>query len=95
MLHGFPPKVIWLRLGNCTTNDVERTVRNGLAAIEAPTIQPSVSSNLCEYRVRKPCDEHHPTLHAEPTSLCGGHDRGDFESWIRREARLDLAVQLG
>lgn len=26
-LFGFPPKVIWLRLGNCTTEDIERTLR--------------------------------------------------------------------
>ena len=27
-LHGAPPKVIWLRLGNCTTDDVERVLRS-------------------------------------------------------------------
>ena len=27
VLRGFPPKVIWLRLGNCTTAEVERTLR--------------------------------------------------------------------
>lgn len=27
VLLGHPPKVIWLRLGNCTTNDVEQTLR--------------------------------------------------------------------
>ena len=26
-LHGFPPKVIWLRLGNCTTGQVETALR--------------------------------------------------------------------
>ena len=35
VLRGFPPKVIWLRLGNCITSDVERTLRYGYAAIEA------------------------------------------------------------
>jgi predicted nuclease of predicted toxin-antitoxin system len=35
VLRGFPPKVVWLRLGNCTTTDVERTLRHGFAAIEA------------------------------------------------------------
>lgn len=35
VLRGFPPKVIWLRLGNCTTNDVERTLRHGYATIAA------------------------------------------------------------
>ena len=27
VLRGFPPKVIWLRLGNCTTADAERVIR--------------------------------------------------------------------
>ena len=27
-IHGYPPKVIWLRLGNCSTNTVERILRN-------------------------------------------------------------------
>jgi predicted nuclease of predicted toxin-antitoxin system len=30
---GFPPKVIWLRLGNCTTNEVEEALRKNHAAI--------------------------------------------------------------
>jgi predicted nuclease of predicted toxin-antitoxin system len=33
VLQGFPPKVIWLRLGNCTTGDVERAMRRGHEAI--------------------------------------------------------------
>ena len=41
VLRHFPPKVIWLRLGNCTTNDVERALRNGYAAIEAFANDPS------------------------------------------------------
>jgi predicted nuclease of predicted toxin-antitoxin system len=28
MLHGFPPKVIWIRLGNCTTATIEEILRN-------------------------------------------------------------------
>jgi predicted nuclease of predicted toxin-antitoxin system len=35
VLRGFPPKIIWLHLGNCTTTDVERTLRNNYATIEA------------------------------------------------------------
>jgi predicted nuclease of predicted toxin-antitoxin system len=35
VLRGFPPKVIWLHLGNCSTSDVERTLRDGYGAIEA------------------------------------------------------------
>jgi predicted nuclease of predicted toxin-antitoxin system len=27
LLYGFPPKVIWIRLGNCSTNDVENLLR--------------------------------------------------------------------
>lgn len=28
LLKGFPPKVIWIRIGNCTTNDVESLIRS-------------------------------------------------------------------
>lgn len=35
VLRGFPPKVIWLRLGNCRTSDVERVLRSGYAVIDA------------------------------------------------------------
>ena len=31
---GFPPKVIWLRLGNCTTDEVESAIRQSRDAIE-------------------------------------------------------------
>jgi predicted nuclease of predicted toxin-antitoxin system len=31
---GFPPKIVWLRLGNCTTRDIERCLRiNGPAVV--------------------------------------------------------------
>jgi predicted nuclease of predicted toxin-antitoxin system len=32
-LRGFPPKVLWLRLGNCVTRDIEELIRNNHAAI--------------------------------------------------------------
>lgn len=32
---GYPPKVVWVRLGNCSTSDVERLLRRRFAAIEA------------------------------------------------------------
>jgi predicted nuclease of predicted toxin-antitoxin system len=35
VVRGFPPKVIWLRLGNCTTNDAERALRAGHLQITA------------------------------------------------------------
>lgn len=31
---GAPPQVIWIRLGNCTTDDVEQVLRKHFAAIE-------------------------------------------------------------
>lgn len=33
-LFGFPPKVVWVRLGNCSTSDVERLLRRHAGAIE-------------------------------------------------------------
>ena len=32
---GFPPKVVWVRLGNCSTSDVENLLRRHFSAIEA------------------------------------------------------------
>ena len=31
---GFPPKVVWVQLGNCTTNEVEQVIRKNFAAIK-------------------------------------------------------------
>lgn len=28
LLHGFPPKVIWIRRGNCKTADIEKILRS-------------------------------------------------------------------
>ncbi len=32
---GFPPKVIWVQLGNCTTTEVEQLIRKDFDAIKA------------------------------------------------------------
>lgn len=32
---GYPPKVVWVRLGNCSTSDVEKLLRMHFAAIQA------------------------------------------------------------
>lgn len=32
---GYPPKVVWVRLGNCSTSDVEQLLRGRFAAIKA------------------------------------------------------------
>ena len=33
VLEGYPPKVIWVRLGNCSTSDGERLLRSSFEAI--------------------------------------------------------------
>ena len=35
LLYGHPPKVIWVRLGNCTTAAVETLLRSRLADLQA------------------------------------------------------------
>jgi predicted nuclease of predicted toxin-antitoxin system len=32
-LRGFPPKVVWLRLGNCVTRDIQDAIRSNSIAI--------------------------------------------------------------
>jgi predicted nuclease of predicted toxin-antitoxin system len=34
-LHGAPPRVVWLRIGNCTTGEIERILRGRAADIVA------------------------------------------------------------
>jgi predicted nuclease of predicted toxin-antitoxin system len=34
VIRGFPPKVIWLQIGNCTTMQIETLIRNHVEAIE-------------------------------------------------------------
>lgn len=34
LLRGFPPKVIWIRIGNCTTNDLESLIRSHTKEID-------------------------------------------------------------
>ena len=34
-LLGFPPKVVWVRMGNCSTSDIEQLLRKHFAVIEA------------------------------------------------------------
>jgi predicted nuclease of predicted toxin-antitoxin system len=42
VLRGHPPKVIWLQLGNCTTQEVEDAVRGNDAAAKSFEGDPSV-----------------------------------------------------
>lgn len=34
LLRGYPPKLIWLRLGNCTTKEIEELLRANFTAIK-------------------------------------------------------------
>jgi len=34
ILRGFPPKIIWIRRGNCSTSEIERILRLHLADIQ-------------------------------------------------------------
>ena len=35
VVFGFPPKVVWLRLGNCTTAEVGQVIRRNFESIQA------------------------------------------------------------
>ena len=39
-LRGFPPKVLWLRIGNCVTRDIAELIRSNHAAIAELTNDP-------------------------------------------------------
>jgi predicted nuclease of predicted toxin-antitoxin system len=41
LLLGFPPKVIWIRRGNCSTRDIERLLRDNYDAIAALSDTPN------------------------------------------------------
>ena len=34
LLRSFPPKIIWIRIGNCTTNDLESSIRSHTKEID-------------------------------------------------------------
>lgn len=46
VVRGFPPKVIWLLLGNCTTQEVESAIRSEQAAIESLDKDPATGTLL-------------------------------------------------
>lgn len=43
-LRGHPPKVVWLRLGNCTTRQVADALRANHPAVEAFGADPSIGT---------------------------------------------------
>lgn len=48
-LRGAPPQVIWLRLGNCSTDDVERVLRSRLADVRAFCADPTAALLLLSH----------------------------------------------
>ena len=42
IVHGFPPKVIWIRRGNCSTNDIELMLRSHYPEILAMFHDPNL-----------------------------------------------------
>jgi predicted nuclease of predicted toxin-antitoxin system len=41
VLLGFPPKVIWIRRGNCSTSEIENVLRQNCEAIERMGLDPN------------------------------------------------------
>jgi predicted nuclease of predicted toxin-antitoxin system len=44
IMRGFPPKILWLQLGNCTTSEVEQALRSRNAEIEQFNLDPTVGT---------------------------------------------------
>ena len=44
VLRGFPPKIVWLRLGNCATRDIEILLRLHKATIDALEHDPNIGT---------------------------------------------------
>lgn len=42
LLHGFPPKIVWIRRGNCSTQTIETLLRDNFEAIETMGDDPTV-----------------------------------------------------
>lgn len=47
-LHGAPPKVIWLTVGNCSTDEIERHLRSRRTAIETFAVDPDATLLVIE-----------------------------------------------
>jgi predicted nuclease of predicted toxin-antitoxin system len=47
ILKGFPPKVIWIRSGNCTTKTIESLLRNNYEAILAFYQDKNIGALVC------------------------------------------------
>ncbi len=40
LLSGFPPKIVWIRRGNCATREIEQMLRENIPAIESLSQDP-------------------------------------------------------
>ncbi|MDE3088250.1 MAG: DUF5615 family PIN-like protein [Chloroflexota bacterium] len=40
LLSGFPPKIVWIRRGNCATREIEKMLRENFPAIESLSQDP-------------------------------------------------------
>ena len=49
-LYGAPPKVIWLALGNCSTGEIERRLRDSRDGIETFATKPDTTLLVIERR---------------------------------------------
>lgn len=43
LLHGYPPKVVWIRRGNCSTRQVETLLRHSGTDIQAMANDPQIA----------------------------------------------------
>ncbi len=43
LLHGYPPKVVWIKCGNCTNKQIELILRNKAAHIKSLLNDPDVA----------------------------------------------------
>jgi predicted nuclease of predicted toxin-antitoxin system len=43
LLYGHPPKVIWLRIGNCSTRQIEVLIRSNLTKVREFELDPAAS----------------------------------------------------
>ena len=39
---GFPPRVIWIRRGNCSTKDIEKMLRDNYGSVKAMSEDPDI-----------------------------------------------------
>jgi predicted nuclease of predicted toxin-antitoxin system len=42
LILGFPPKIIWIRRGNCSTTDIENILRSNLESINQLVNNPKI-----------------------------------------------------